>query len=266
LIDLAARKRHFTGILSDNRERMRILNELERSRDQAEQATRVKSEFLAAMSHEIRTPMNGVIGMLDVLHQTSLKGDQVEMVELIRESAYSLLTIIDDILDYSKIEAGRIDLERIALPVEEVVERVCVILDRIAQKAGVELTLFIDPALPAQVLGDPNRLRQVLVNLLGNARKHTPPGTTITARVQRRGPWMCVDVEDNGQGIPADLLPHVFERFWRASGAPSGGTGLGLAIAKWIVDRHKGTIAVRNREEGGAAFRVQLPREVPTTG
>jgi PAS domain S-box-containing protein len=267
---LIAGKRHFTGILSDNRERMRILNELERSRDQAEQATRVKSEFLAAMSHEIRTPMNGVIGMLDVLHQTSLKGDQVEMVELIRESAYSLLTIIDDILDYSKIEAGRIDLERIALPVEEVVERVCVILDRIAQKAGVELTLFIDPALPAQVLGDPNRLRQVLVNLLSNAIKFSggqPRRAQVGVRAiltecsaERVMVEFCVS--DNGIGMDAATVSRLFSPFSQADASTTrrfGGTGLGLAISHDLVELMGGRIAVQSAVGQGSSFTVLLP-------
>ena len=162
-------RRYFTGILRDIRDRQRIMSALEQARAEAEAANHAKSAFLATMSHEIRTPMNGVIGMVDVLHQTSLKGYQVEMVDTIRDSAYSLLGIIEDILDFSKIEAGRLDVEE-STPVAEVVEQVCTLLDQAATRA-VNLTLFTDPALPALVIGDAQRLRQIVINLANNAIK-----------------------------------------------------------------------------------------------
>ena len=145
--------------------------ELVRARREAEEANHAKSSFLAAMSHEIRTPMNGVIGMIDVLHQSSLRGDQVEMAELIRESAFSLLGIINDILDFSKIEAGRLELEQEAISVAEVVEGVSSLLNNLAEKKEVELMVYSDPDIPPQVIGDALRLRQVLINITNNAIK-----------------------------------------------------------------------------------------------
>ena len=164
---------------------------VEQARLEADQANRTKSDFLAAMSHEIRTPMNGVIGMVDVLHQTSLKGYQVEMVELIRESAFSLLGIIDGILDFSKIEAGRLEIESLPMSAVDVVEKACGLLDHLAAKKGVELTLFIDPAIPEAVLGDTLRLRQVLVNIGNNAIKFSSGQqrsghVSVRARARRR--------------------------------------------------------------------------------
>jgi two-component system sensor histidine kinase/response regulator len=252
-------------------EQLHVVNaQLEEARHAADSASRAKSEFLAAMSHEIRTPMNGVIGMLDVLHQTSLKGAQVEMVELIRESAYSLLTIINDLLDYSKIEAGRLDIERIPFPVEEVVEQVCVVLDSIAKKAGVDLTLFIDPALPAEVLGDPNRLRQVLVNLLNNAIKFSgslPRHAQVAVRViltecstERVMVEFCVS--DNGIGMDAATVSRLFTPFTQADASTTrrfGGTGLGLAISHDLVKLMGGQIAVQSAVGEGSTFTVRLP-------
>ncbi len=264
------RDRFFTGIMRDDRERSRILNDLKQARDRADQASGAKSEFLAAMSHEIRTPMNGVIGMLDVLHQTSLKGPQVEMVELIRESAYSLLSIINDILDYSKIEAGRLDIERIPFRIEQVVDRVCVILDRMAERAGVELALFVDPTIPAEVLGDPGRLRQVLVNLINNAIKFSG-GQPRRARVgvrailAERGKHqitMEFRISDNGIGMDAATVSRLFRAFIQADASTTrrfGGTGLGLAIAQDLANRMGGHITVQSTVGEGSTFAVRIP-------
>ncbi|MBI5109042.1 MAG: PAS domain S-box protein [Rhodocyclales bacterium] len=263
-------RRYFTGILRDVRDRLRVVQELERARHDAEQASLAKSAFLAAMSHEIRTPMNGVIGMVDVLHQTSLKGYQVEIVDTIRDSAYSLLGIIEDILDFSKIEAGRLELEREPMSVSAVLAQVCKMLDHLAARKGVELTLFVDPLLSVQVLGDALRLRQVLVNLTNNAIKFSsgmqlPGKVSLRARLTARdaeGLSVEFEVTDNGIGMDEATQARLFNSFTQADASTTrrfGGTGLGLAIAGNLVQLMGGKIAVRSAPGAGSSFIAQIP-------
>ena len=244
--------------------------DLERARLEADQANRAKSAFLATMSHEIRTPMNGVIGMIDVLHQTSLKGYQVEMVDLIRESAFSLLDIIEDILDLSKIEAGRLEIERVPMPVADVVEKACGLLDHLAARKGVELTLFIDPAIPEEVLGDALRLRQVLVNIANNAIKFSsgqqrPGRVSVRALLAGHGPNQVTvefQVADNGIGMDEETQARLFTSFTQADASTTrrfGGTGLGLAISRHLVELMGGEIAVQSAPDKGSTFIVRLP-------
>ncbi|MGZ5185522.1 MAG: response regulator, partial [Caldimonas sp.] len=243
--------------------------DLERARAEANQANQAKSSFLAAMSHEIRTPMNGVIGMLDVLQQTNLRANQVEMVDLVRDSAASLLEIIEDILDFSKIEAGKLTVEDEPMRLAEVVEKACGMLGHMAAKKGVLLTLFVDPAIPASMLGDQTRLRQVLVNLIGNAIKFSsgreqPGQVSLRALLVARAPGVAaVDlvVADNGIGIDEATLARLFTPYAQADASTTrrfGGTGLGLTISDRLVRLMNGSMSVRSVPGQGSTFSVRF--------
>jgi two-component system sensor histidine kinase/response regulator len=260
----------FGSIVTDVRERARILEALHLAEQEAQRATRAKSEFLAAMSHEIRTPMNGVIGMLELLQQSSLVGSQLEMASLTRESANALLRIIDDILDFSKAEAGRLEIERRPVSVREALEKSCGLLNRLAERQGTMLTVFCDPAIPAQLLGDATRLRQVLVNLINNAIKFSS-GLPHPGRVAAHARLLnCVDgvcnvefsVRDNGIGIDEPTRARLFTSFTQADASTTrryGGTGLGLAISKQLVELMGGSIAVESELGAGSNFIARMP-------
>ena len=240
------------------------------AKDAAEAATRAKSAFLATMSHEIRTPMNGVVGMIDVLEQGHLKSAQKEIVKTIRESAHALVAIVDDVLDFSKIEAGQFDVDSEPMDVAAVVEGVCDTLAPLASKKGVALTLFTDPALPRPLLGDATRLRQVLLNLAGNAIKFSGAQeragrVAVRARLVENGMQQVVlefSVADNGIGMDAATLARLFTPFTQADASTTrrfGGTGLGLSISYRLVELMGGQIGVHSEPGRGSTFTVRLP-------
>ncbi|HSX85339.1 MAG TPA: PAS domain S-box protein [Cellvibrio sp.] len=246
------------------------INESEHAQQVAELASQAKSNFLATMSHEIRTPISGVIGMVDVLHQTSLKNYQVEMLDIIRDSAYSLLGIIDDILDFSKIEAGKMDIESAPISLMNLVKGVCLMLDRFAENKGVELTLFTDPAVPEMLLGDSLRVRQVLVNLINNAIKFSAglgrAGRVMvrTCLTEQRSNDVTLEfhIIDNGIGMSTDTLARLFNPFTQADASTTrqfGGTGLGLTISRHLVELMRGNIRVESQANQGSHFIVRLP-------
>ncbi len=227
-----------------------------------EGAVRAKSQFLANMSHEIRTPLNGVLGMIELVRQTELAPMQHRFVETARRSGETLLGVINGVLDLSKIEAGKVELERSAFDLRVVVEEVTELLSELAYGKGLELACFVPAQLPTALIGDPGRLRQILTNLIGNAIKFTELGEIgVRAYLIERdisSASMAFEVLDTGIGIPAEKCEHIFEAFAQADSSTTrryGGTGLGLTIAKHFCQMMGGSIEVSSKPGVGSKFR-----------
>jgi PAS domain S-box-containing protein len=258
----------------DVTERRRAIEELRRARHAAEAANRAKSEFLANLSHEIRTPLNTIVGITDLLADNSANAERRQYLEMLRRASGILLGLVGDVLDLSKIEAGRIDLRKAPLHLHELVNDAVQLLQPAAAKKGLDLTAIILPEVPQTVVGDQNRLRQILLNLLGNAIKFTEKGS-VTARVENDlVPGMILfTIIDTGIGIPAARLASVFEDFEQADPEISrqyGGTGLGLGIARRLVDLMDGRLWVESEPGRGSRFhftvRLERPFAEPTSG
>lgn len=257
------------GTILDITDRRQHAAELQAAKEAAEQASLAKTDFLASMSHEIRTPLNGILGYTDLLlHDSALSPDQARQLERIKSAGAALLTVVNDVLDFSKIEAGQVEIEHLPFSLGALVADATSIVRSAAQKKNLDLQFQSDPNLPSRLIGDQDRLRQVLLNLLNNAVKFTPAGSVVvTVEAEALGDEACsvrCSITDTGIGIPAALSGRLFQRFSQVDSSirrEYGGTGLGLAISKRLIELMGGEIGVTSKEGRGSTFwfRVELP-------
>lgn len=239
---------------------------LAQAKDAAEAASRSKSEFLANMSHELRTPMNGVIGMIELARMNALDGESDELLKIARNSAESLLAILNDILDVSKIEAGKLSIDNTPFEFAELTREVLRLMEPLINEKGLSHSLTFPADLPETLIGDPLRIRQVLLNLIGNAIKFTHQGSVaVDVKIVAKnsaGLTLSIAISDTGIGIPNDRLDAIFHAFTQADGSTTrhfGGTGLGLTISSQLVELMGGKLSVESQEGQGSTFRFTLP-------
>lgn len=251
------------GIIQDITERVRLTRELVKAKDAAEQASQAKSVFLANMSHEIRTPMNAIIGMTDLVLEMPLDDKPYKLLRSVATAAKSLMNILNDILDVSKLESGKMEVESIPFSLLEVANGIGEMVAVNASRKGLEVLIQVDDRLPVCVMGDPTKLRQVLINLMGNAVKFTHSGSvTLQIKPGERQREVYFSVMDTGIGIPVRSIDKIFERFSQADQSTTrkfGGTGLGTAIARGIVEEMGGHIWVESEEGVGSNFQFVVP-------
>ena len=262
------------GTLADISERKRIEHDRVRAQEMAEQASRAKSEFLANISHEVRTPLNAIMGLTRMLTDSPLNTEQTEWLALMDSSAHTLLGLLNDILDLSRIEAGKLDIENLRFDLHQMLEQVTAVYAVLARAKSLSVRFDLSSALPQWVMGDSERLRQVMSNLLSNAVKFTPEGGLIEVRATALAPAgdtqqrLQVQVRDNGVGIAQHLQATIFDAFTQADASTArshGGSGLGLAICAHLARLMGGDIALQSAPGAGSIFTVTLPlREIPT--